>query len=134
MLRNPAPISAHYDRLLHGELFQFLLEVRNSRKYNPYLNYDVPTDCHCQILPHIHIPLFLYTDLHPKLRNPVPTYFRNDQLLHGTHFLSGLPRYVYAAAYSDCYWKNWIRWILFRSSLYWNCWMTYWKKFLLHPF
>ena len=47
MLRNPAPISVHYDQLLHGGLFQSLLEVRNSRKYNLYLNYDVPTDCHC---------------------------------------------------------------------------------------
>ena len=120
MLRNPAPISVHYDQLLHGGLFQSLLEVRNSRKYNLYLNYDVPTDCQCQILPHIHKSPLLHKHLHPKLRNPAPTYFRSVPLLHGTHFLFGLPRYVYAAAYSDCYWKNWIRWILFRSSLYWK--------------
>ena len=132
MLQNPAPISAHYDLLLRGGLFQSLLEVRNSRKYNLYLNYDVPTDCHCQILPHIHRPLFLYTDLHPKLRNPVPTDFRSVPLLHGRHFSSGLPRYAYAAA--CCYWKNWSYLLLSLSSSCWNCWMTYWRKVLLLPF
>ena len=132
MLQNPAPISAHYDLLLRGGLFQSLLEVRNSRKYNLYLNYDVPTDCHCQILPHIHRPLFLYTDLHPKLRNPVPTDFRSVPLLHGRHFSSGLPRYAYAAA--CCYWKNWSYLLLSLSSSCWNCWMTYWRKLSLHLF
>ena len=134
MLQNPAPISAHYVLLLRGELFQSLLEVRNSHNCIHQSNV-VPIRKYLlryQTLPHIHIPLFLYTDLHPKLRNLPPTYFRSVRLLHGTHFSSGLPRYAYAAA--CCYWKNWSYLLLSPSSSCWNCWTTYWRKFLLHPF
>lgn len=133
MLRNPAPISVHYDQWLRDGLFQSLCHPHNILDDN-LQQYVAPMHQLNQTLLHNYRSPLLHKHLHPKLRNPAPTYFRSVPLLHGTHFLSGLPRYVYAAAYSDCYWKNWIRWILFRSSLYWNCWMTYWKKLSLHLF
>lgn len=131
MLRNPAPISVHYDQLLHGGLFQSLHHPHNILDDNLH-QYVAPMHQLNQTLLHNYRSPLLHKHLHPKLRNPAPTYFRSVPLLHGTHFLSGLPRYAYAAA--CCYWKNWSYLLLSLSSSCWNCWMTYWRKLSLHLF
>ena len=74
MLRNPAPISVHYDQLLHGGLFQSLHHPHNILDDNLH-QYVAPMHQLNQTLLHNYRSPLLHKHLRTRRNNPMLAAF-----------------------------------------------------------